>query len=217
MNKNTITAALGMFFLSYGTCFSQSVHVIELRDFEFTPSNITVLVGDTVRWSAVQGHHNVRADDNSFTSGPPATAPWIFNHVFVVAGNNPYYCEPHGAPGGLGMSGVVIVNNPVSVFDDGLFADKFELNQNYPNPFNPTTIIRYTIPSVIASVTKQSKFISLKVYDILGNEVTTLVNEYKPAGSYEVEFNASELTSGIYFYRLTTGNFNSTKKMVVVK
>ena len=66
----------------------------------------------------------------------------------------------------------------------------FSLEQNYPNPFNPSTIIRYTIPNVIASETKQSQFVSLKVYDVLGNEVATLFEEYKPVGRYEVEFSA---------------------------
>jgi len=91
------------------------------------------------------------------------------------------------------------------------------LFQNYPNPFNPTTNIRYAIPPVIASGTKQSQFVSLKVYDILGIEIATLVNENRPAGNYEVNFDASDLTSGIYFCRLQTNKFSSTKKMLMVK
>ena len=101
----------------------------------------------------------------------------------------------------------------------------FELSQNYPNPFNPTTIIRFVIPpqSVIASspsidaTTKQSQFVTLKVYDVLGREVVTLVNEEKPAGNYEVTFDASELSSGIYFYKLQTGSFVQTKKMILLR
>ena len=94
--------------------------------------------------------------------------------------------------------------------------DKFELSQNYPNPFNPTTKIRYSIPrsteyySVLQDV-------RLKIYDILSNEVATLVNEQKEPGYYEVEFSASELASGVYLYRLQAGSFISTKKMIVVK
>lgn len=94
---------------------------------------------------------------------------------------------------------------------------EFNLFQNYPNPFNPTTNIRYAIPPVIASGTKQSQFVSLKVYDILGIEIATLVNENRPAGNYEVNFDASDLTSGIYFCRLQTNKFSSTKKMLMVK
>jgi hypothetical protein len=100
---------------------------------------------------------------------------------------------------------------------------EFSLEQNYPNPFNPTTKIKFTIPqSVIKSEAKQSQLVTLKVYDVLGNEIATLVNEEKLAGSFEVEFSATggdayNLTNGVYFYTLNTGNFFSTKKMILLK
>ena len=86
---------------------------------------------------------------------------------------------------------------------------KYELIQNYPNPFNPSTIIRYAIDS--------RQFVSLKVYNLLGKEVATLVNENKEAGNYLVNFNASYLSSGIYIYKLQAGEFFQTKKMTLVK
>ncbi len=85
----------------------------------------------------------------------------------------------------------------------------FSLSQNYPNPFNPNTIIEYQVSS--------SKKVSLKVYDILGREISTLVNEVKAPGTYEVQFDASYLASGVYFYRLTAGEFVQTRKMMVIK
>jgi aminopeptidase N len=85
----------------------------------------------------------------------------------------------------------------------------FKLFDNYPNPFNPTTLIRYQVPIV-------SK-VNLKVYDILGNEIRVLVNEEKPAGNYQIKFDAKELSSGIYFYELTCDQFIETKKMVLIK
>jgi hypothetical protein len=94
---------------------------------------------------------------------------------------------------------------------------EFTLEQNYPNPFNPSTKIKYRVPSVIANEVKQSQFVTLMVYDVLGNEVTTLVNEEKPAGSYEVQFDASSLSSGAYFYMLKAGNNIQTKKMILLK
>lgn len=93
----------------------------------------------------------------------------------------------------------------------------FSLEQNYPNPFNPSTKIKYSIPSVIASGAKQSLLVTLKVYDVLGNEVATLVNEEKPAGIYEVTFNASGLSSGVYFYSIRAGDFVETKKMILIR
>ena len=86
---------------------------------------------------------------------------------------------------------------------------KFELEQNYPNPFNPSTRIEYSVPS--------SEFVSLKIYDILGNEVATLVNEQKSAGNYEVKFNASSLTTGMYIYKINAGSFTKVRKMMLVK
>jgi predicted phosphodiesterase len=83
---------------------------------------------------------------------------------------------------------------------------EYFLNQNYPNPFNPSTKIKYSIP-------KQS-FITLKIYNMLGKEIETLVNEEKPVGNYEIKFNAASLSSGVYFYRLQAGNFVGTKKMI---
>jgi hypothetical protein len=111
----------------------------------------------------------------------------------------------------------------------------FILYQNYPNPFgnaintdNPLTKIRFYIPNVIfqraqnennvtLSLSKSDFNVSLVVYDILGKEIATLVNEYKPAGTYEIEFDASKLASGIYFYKLSVGNFTETKSMLLLK
>jgi hypothetical protein len=87
--------------------------------------------------------------------------------------------------------------------------NEFTISQNYPNPFNPTTTIKYNI--------KEITMVVLKVFDILGREVVTLVNEEKPAGSYEIVFNAANLPSGIYFYRLQAGDYIETKKMVLMK
>jgi photosystem II stability/assembly factor-like uncharacterized protein len=87
--------------------------------------------------------------------------------------------------------------------------NSYNLYQNFPNPFNPSTKFSYSIP--------EKALVTVKVFDILGREVKTLVNEEKPAGTYEVSFNASNLSSGIYFYRLIAGNFISTKKMVLLK
>ncbi|MFC2102953.1 M1 family aminopeptidase [Bacteroidota bacterium] len=119
-----------------------------------------------------------------------------------------------------------VIGNPVSIiFDPGnwimdevhsasniediITPAKYSLKQNYPNPFNPITTIKYQIPE-LSSVT-------LTIYDVLGIEVSAIVNEKKTAGSYEVEFDATILSSGVYFYRLQAGNFIQTKKMILLK
>ncbi|MBK6913193.1 MAG: T9SS type A sorting domain-containing protein [Ignavibacteriales bacterium] len=94
--------------------------------------------------------------------------------------------------------------------------DAFALEQNYPNPFNPTTIIRYTIPTTPLSF-GEGLGVRLKVFDVLGNEVAALVNETQQPGTYEVEFNADKLSSGVYYYRLQTVNIIETKKMILIR
>ena len=102
-----------------------------------------------------------------------------------------------------------IFNLPTSIDDDEVTVKSYKLFQNYPNPFNPSTIISYSVP-------KRSE-VSLKLFDILGREVGKLVNEVQNTGTYKVEFNASHLASGVYFYQLKAEDFISVKKMVLLK
>jgi len=104
----------------------------------------------------------------------------------------------------------------VSVGRNPQMPEGYALDQNYPNPFNPVTIIRFTVGGVRGQGLGVSD-VSLIVYDVLGRKVAALVNERKVPGSYEVSFDASRLTSGVYFYRLTAGSFVQTRKMVVIK
>lgn len=97
---------------------------------------------------------------------------------------------------------------PTSV-EDELVPTKFELYQNFPNPFNPETIIKFDLP--------ESQFVTLKVYDIHGREIKNLINDYYSAGTHIIKFNGSELTSGIYFYKIFTPKFSSTRKMILIK
>ena len=103
----------------------------------------------------------------------------------------------------LDLLGITSVKNVSQILKDPF------LYQNYPNPFNPTTIIKYDVP--------KSSLVTIKVYDILGRIVKTLVNEEKIPGSYEVTFNAQNLSSGIYFYTIKAGDFVQAKKMILLK
>jgi len=101
-------------------------------------------------------------------------------------------------------------SNPVvTVKSENTVIHNFALSQNYPNPFNPTTLIRFVLPSKL--------FVTLKVFDIMGREVAALVNEELTAGSYNKQWNASKISSGIYFYRLQSGSFTETKKLVLLR
>jgi uncharacterized protein (DUF1330 family) len=101
---------------------------------------------------------------------------------------------------------LLIQSSPVSVKKETIYS--FSILQNFPNPFNPSTTISYEIP--------ERNFVTLKVYDILGNEIAILVNQEKQVGKYKVEFTARDLSSGVYFYSLSTGNYFSTKKMILL-
>ena len=98
---------------------------------------------------------------------------------------------------------------PLSVTENNPVPVKFTLGQNFPNPFNPSTLINFSIP--------KQNFVTLKIYDLLGRELKTLVNEMKSPGEYNIEFNASDLPSGIYFYKLASGNYSDVKRMTLIK
>ncbi len=130
--------------------------------------------------------------------------PWFYNNWYIEE-----------VPGDLFAS--TIEGSEFSVYYEGVTSvnenkpapTEFSLQQNYPNPFNPTTVISYSVP--------EAGFVSLKVYDVLGNEVATLVNGNQTKGIHRVTFNASELTSGIYFYRMKSGQFTQVRKMMLMK
>ena len=127
------------------------------------------------------------------------------NSVFFVNNNTGWI---------VGASGTILktTNGGVSVGVQNVSSELpsgFSLGQNYPNPFNPVTNLKFGISEL--------GYVSLKVYDILGKEIVTLVNEKLSLGKYKVEFDGSGLTSGVYFYRLTAGEFTETKRMLLVK
>ena len=102
-----------------------------------------------------------------------------------------------------------VANSPLSVDEEESIPTGFYLLQNYPNPFNPSTKINFGL--------KESGHVSIKLFDVLGNEVAQLLNEYTSAGDHEINFNGSELTSGIYIYRLAAGQNSVTRKMILEK
>jgi hypothetical protein len=119
----------------------------------------------------------------------------------------------------IDFDGTFSYSNEVEV--DLSLPQTFSLEQNYPNPFNPSTTISFSVPSVVDANFASTTLVQLKVYDLLGNEIATLVNEEKPAGNYEVEFSTSSInhqtSSGVYFYKLQAGSFVDTKKMILMK
>jgi len=149
-----------------------------------------------------------------------ATNQWSDANIFISANRylmaDVYYRDKFYVIGGLNSSEnavdnveFIIAGTPSAVETESGIPNDFELAQNYPNPFNPSTTIKFSIPN--------EELVSLRVFNTLGEEVAELLNEIKPAGNYSVSFNASTLTSGVYFYKISAGNFIETKKMILLR
>lgn len=173
---------------------------IEKEDFQFGD----VLAADSLIFLSILDHKVYVSKNNGDT--------WSeMNEGFDTIGMGDYFS----------LSGNCLImskNNAIWRFDLSQITDvkqtqfsihNFKLFQNYPNPFNPITIIKFSLPV--------SEKVELKVYDVLGNEVASLLNEEKPAGTYEVKFDGSSLSSGVYFYSISAGNFRQAKKMILAK
>lgn len=217
MKKSTMLFYLPLLLLFPALAYPQTTHIVDASDFQFTPSNLTVAVGDTVEWENQGGFHSVVADNSSFSSGAASSAAWSYKFVFTTAGSYPFYCSIHGGPNGQGMSGKIIVQSATGVSQSNIAPNKFELKQNYPNPFNPSTNISFSLPA--------PGHVKLALYNISGKEISTLINIDEGKGIYNFQFEAATinggLPSGIYFYRLdartSKGNYTQIKKMVLLK
>ncbi len=132
----------------------------------------------------------------------------VYYYINARTSNGKYFSKPMPAPRGWWRFNVNV--SPIGITHTGNeVPKKFALMQNYPNPFNPTTIINYELPI--------TNYVSLRVYDVLGKEVVTLVNEKQNAGRYEVDWDATNYPSGVYFYKIAAGDFVETKKMILIK
>ena len=217
----------------YGQTWSQpSLYNIGVQS--IATNGLNVIAGT---WEEGLFYSSDNGETWSYTPALYTVPTLLYNNQYVFAGSNGvYHSTNHGRTWtdiGQGLPGYVVLTLAVSeeylyagmVLDVSIWRrplyevvpveieylnpEQFWLSQNFPNPFNPTTTIKYSTPT--------PEFVTLKIYDILGNEVATLVNEEKPAGSYEIDFNAAGLSSGIYFYKLQAGRLIETKKMILLR
>jgi hypothetical protein len=165
-----------------------------------TGSNIFAGTADGLYVSTNYGA-NWTLKNEGFDSPAPSIVSLCLEYNAVLAGtaNNGIWKRPLSD-----FIGIRVISSEVP--------DKYSLYQNYPNPFNPSTNIRYQITN-----SNSNGLVVLKVYDVLGKEVTTLVNEKQSPGIYEATFDGSNLSSGVYFYKLSAGDFSQIRKMTLVK
>lgn len=172
-----------------------------------TSGFITGIEGDSLNWWAIRSDANIYRSTNSSVSWTNAytQSGTVFNDIDFDLNT--------GCPIGwaVGNNGIIakmsLITEVLNI--NSLVPSKFKLNQNFPNPFNPATNINFSIP--------KSGLVTLKIYDMNGSEVAVLVNEVKTAGNYLVGFNAADLPSGAYFYRLESDNISETRKMLLIK
>lgn len=208
----TIFAAVMMIIFYAASSNARIVNVNAGNNF-FAPQTISVVVGDTVQWTRTAGSHTTTSDGSEFTSRPSGADPWnspltssnpTFRYVIRVAGLYNYKCEPHEDE----MRGVI--NAAVSSITQlNELVNSYQLSQNFPNPFNPSTKIKFSVPN--------STNVSLKIFNNTGQEIAELINEKLNNGSYEINWDASGFTSGVYFYKIQSNDFTETKKMFLVK
>jgi len=178
-----------------------------------------VIKGSTVyvagNFTTVAGGVTTRNHLAAFDTASSTTTDWNPNandltSAIATTSTEIYVGGSFSIISGIGRQSVAGMDDPLtSIISEGTLPASISLEQNYPNPFNPSTSINYQVSNISQVI--------LKVYDVLGNEVATLVNEEQPSGSYEVEFDASGFASGMYLYRLQSGSFIGTKKMILMK
>ena len=197
-------------FLTNGYSTIYRVEVGPALSRTFVPGTITSTnVGDTIRWVWISGVHTTTSA--VIPVGAPAwnsaidAADTAFNYVITLPGTYNYQCVFHTL---LGMTGSFVAT-AVGIQPNGEIVNSFSLAQNFPNPFNPSTVIKFSIP--------KSSFVILKVYDVSGKEVKNLVNSQMPQGGYNYTMNGSDLSSGVYYYKISAGEFTEVKRMVLIK
>ena len=178
----------------------------ETRNVGLLDSNITALTTNGIALFAGTKSDGIYISMNNGATWNSVNEGLIDKGIYSLAVSNSYIYAGT-------LSGVW--RRPISEMITGIESKQnilplhFYLSQNYPNPFNPTTTIKYSIP--------KTSYVTVKVYDIIGREIRTLVNNQKSTGNHEIVFNASELSSGIYFYKMQAGNFIKTKKLILLK
>lgn len=181
------------------------LYEVEIEDFSFIPSRLNINVGDMVEWRNRDNvSHTATSDDGIWDSGLLARDE-TFTYTFNTEGVFPYHCSLHPS-----MVDTIVVGTPTGVDDQtSSIPDRFEVSQNYPNPFNARTAIEYSLP--------RDSHVRIVIYNLLGQNIETLVDSDQNAGIHLVVWNASNVPTGVYFYRIEAGNFTQTRKMLLAK
>jgi plastocyanin len=191
--------------ISFSRSAQAIIYEVEIENFSFVPGHMQLNPGDGIQWTNRDAvPHTSTSDDAIWDSGILSNGE-SYTFIFENEGVFPYYCTVHPS-----MVDTVFVETPVGI-DDNLpsVPDRIELSQNYPNPFNAQTVIAYSLPS--------DSHVKITVYNLLGQSVETLVDADESAGDHRVTWNADDVPTGVYFYRIDAAEFTATRKMLLAK
>jgi hypothetical protein len=178
---------------------------VDIQNFSFVPGRMELDPGDGIQWTNRDTvPHSSTSDDGIWDSGVMSNGE-SYTFIFENEGTFAYHCSVHPS-----MVDTVFVGTQVGVDDNPLSVpDRIELSQNYPNPFNAQTVIAYSLPS--------NSHVRITVYNLLGQSVQTLVNSDQTAGYHQVVWDAGDVPTGVYFYRIEAAEFTATRKMLLAK
>ncbi len=220
-DKNTDTVYVVFeqpsFVFSQGWVDTDEMRVLSLSDDDGDMVYTGTLVINGPSWNGIEYRYAYSSPTNGWIAEPAGFGDFAYRVRYVAQEGYRKFVQPYAAPQDHWTAQedksdqweAAPSGDYTGIKDLGGVPLKFELSQNYPNPFNPSTLIKFTIP--------KENVVSLKIYDVIGQEVATLVNRKMKAGNYQYTFNANALSSGVYFYTLKAGNHVATKKMILLR
>ncbi|MBK8947050.1 MAG: cellulase family glycosylhydrolase [Ignavibacteriae bacterium] len=205
-----ITNGFNVGWIETGEWLKFTVSVIEDGNYTLSIRSSANSSGGKILF-AIDGAYLTEFIDVPVTNGWQNWKTTIIDDYFLSQGQHEIFLKFYF--NGYNFNYFEFTQSTVGLNDEENLREYFQLFQNYPNPFNPNTTIKYSIPNIASNINSNTE---LRIYDILGREVKTLVDQFQPAGNYEINFNASEFPSGVYYYELKNGSINQTKKMILL-
>ena len=196
---------LSVTVLSFAPSIGATTYEVEIEDFTFVPGGLHINVGDAIEWRNRDGIMHSSTSDNGIWDSGLLAIDETFTFVFTTEGVFPYHCNPHPW-----MVDTIVVGNPTGIDDQSpSIPNQIELSQNYPNPFNAKTAIEYALPF--------DSHVRIIIYNLLGQSIETLVDRDQSAGHHQVLWDAADVPTGVYFYRIEAAEFTATRKMLLAK
>jgi plastocyanin len=180
-------------------------YTVDIQNFAYVPAGRHIVTGDMITWTNLDGVIHTATSDNGVWDSGILSQGQSYSFTFNDTGTFPYHCSVHTF-----MVDTIFVSSQTGVSDNSSSTPaEFELAQNYPNPFNARTIISYSLP--------QEAHVNIDIFNVLGQEVENLADDWQGAGEHQVTWDAANQTSGVYFYRVRVDGLTKTGRMDLLK